>query len=170
MASQPPQPEKLSRSQNLNDFEPPAFLFAIVAIVRAVFWVFIVAGGTKFIQNIFAFSLFESAVLSLGMCLLLNLVNTRARLSNIEHLMEVEKDYSSGGYDLLENFVEQMDEDIESKGSKISREDHEDLTRDDLDLELIELLEEKRTIEAINLYREHTGCGLKEAKRYIKSL
>jgi len=39
-----------------------------------------------------------------------------------------------------------------------------------LDDELKQLIGQNRLIEAIKLYREQTGCGLKEAKDYIDSL
>ena len=35
---------------------------------------------------------------------------------------------------------------------------------------IIELLNPDKTIEAIKLYREQTGVGLKEAKDYVESL
>ncbi|MCA9756336.1 MAG: ribosomal protein L7/L12 [Candidatus Eisenbacteria bacterium] len=40
----------------------------------------------------------------------------------------------------------------------------------DVEARVRELLAQKKKIEAIKLYREATGCGLKEAKEAVESL
>jgi ribosomal protein L7/L12 len=39
-----------------------------------------------------------------------------------------------------------------------------------VDEKIMELMKAGQKIEAIKLYREKTGCGLKEAKDYVESL
>ncbi|HVX14077.1 MAG TPA: ribosomal protein L7/L12 [Pirellulales bacterium] len=39
-----------------------------------------------------------------------------------------------------------------------------------VDEKIVELMKTGQKIEAIKLYREKTGCGLKEAKDYVESL
>ena len=42
--------------------------------------------------------------------------------------------------------------------------------KEDANLQIVELMKAGRKIEAIKLYREQTGVGLKDAKDYVESL
>lgn len=93
---------------------------------------------------------------------LLDLLNDGQKLAAVKLLRE------ETGSSLIKakEYVEELERTQRSEG----RMDADGPTADELDRQLIELLRMRQKIEAVKVYRQATGAGLKDAKDYVDGL